>query len=156
MLEFQSSCLRFFYLVTSRGIPYLSISASRGCFTLCHTRCCQLHLLLMFQTDKLISFSRLYAGQVRNPHPNFHLCVAQSAMVYGSPAMAGVSVFVFIFHVISTVGHRRSTIDCLISDLSNVKGKCPRAYTFSLAQATFRHCKLHFGRRTLMQTDWRH
>lgn len=47
-----------------------------------------------------LSYSLLfYAGQIENQFPPFSLCVTQSAMVYGSPAMIGVSVLVFVLHL---------------------------------------------------------
>lgn len=41
----------------------------------------------------------LYAGQINNRFPNFTLCLVQSAMIYGSPAMGSISVLMFVLHL---------------------------------------------------------
>lgn len=41
----------------------------------------------------------LYTGQINNPFPNFTLCLIQSAMIYGSPAMGSISVLMFVLHL---------------------------------------------------------
>jgi len=41
----------------------------------------------------------LYTGQIANRLPNFSLCLIQTAMIYGAPAMGGMSVFMFTLHL---------------------------------------------------------